>query len=80
MFASTCTVLQPAPMLANSKRMYVRTQLRRLQVVLIVHILWFLFFCSYSLVDFQHEGKIPRDRTNSIDSRTIMLISSRRDY
>jgi hypothetical protein len=32
----------------------------------------FLFFCSYSFVDWQHQGRIPRDRKNPIDSRTIM--------
>jgi hypothetical protein len=42
--------------------------------------IWFLFFCSYFLVDFQHEGNIPRDRTNTIDIRTIMWISFIRGY
>jgi hypothetical protein len=37
----------------------------------------FLFFCSYSLVDFQHQGNIPEDKTNLIDTRTITWISSR---
>jgi hypothetical protein len=40
----------------------------------------FLFFCSYSLVDFQRQGNILQDRTNLIDSRTIMWMSSRRGY
>jgi hypothetical protein len=79
MCASTCTMLHPALMVANSKRMCVHTQLQ-LHVVLIIHIIRFLFFCSYSLVDFQHQGKNSRDRTNLIDSRTIMWISSRWGY
>jgi hypothetical protein len=37
----------------------------------------FLFFCSYSLVDFWRQGNIPRDKINLIDTRTIMWISSR---
>jgi hypothetical protein len=37
----------------------------------------FLFFCSHSFVDFRHQGNIPRDRTNPIDTRTIVWISSR---
>jgi hypothetical protein len=39
-----------------------------------------LINCSYSLVDIQHQGNIRRDRTNPIDTRTIMWISSRQGY
>jgi hypothetical protein len=45
-----------------------------------VHILRFLFFCSYSLVDFQHQGKFPWEKTNMIDPWTIIWISSRWGY
>jgi hypothetical protein len=47
----------------------------------------FLYFCSHSLVHWQHRGRkkprgsfIPQDRKSPINSRTIMQISFRQGY